>query len=61
MGQDKLYWMLMPPFLMMALLCYFLLPQEHRYYSFAVLALFWVVYYGLKYMFAKKTSRKGGR
>ena len=61
LSHEKLYWLIMPPYLLMALLAYFFLPFDHRNYAFVVLALFWATYYGLKYMFVRKADRDGKR
>lgn len=45
---DKIYWKLMPPFLIVAVAMAFYLPPESKPYSVAPVLVFWVVYYGVK-------------
>ncbi|MBA2174178.1 hypothetical protein H0266_04595 [Halobacillus locisalis] len=58
MSHEKLYWLMMPPFLIMALIAYFFLPFDYRNSAFVVLVLFWTTYYGLKYQLVKKANRE---
>lgn len=44
--KNKRYWILMPPFLLTALLLFKYLPSDNKFiYSMLVIVLFWIVYY----------------
>lgn len=43
--KNKRYWILMPPFFIIALLVYIFLPHNYRYLSFLVIIIFWIVYW----------------
>ncbi|WP_345240687.1 hypothetical protein [Pontibacillus salipaludis] len=59
--KNKLYWMLMPPFLIAAMsLIYFLPVESAAFYSIGIVVLFWVVYYSLRKVQAKKSNGKQG-
>lgn len=45
----KRYWILISPFLLIALLLSIYLPQEFKKYSILVLIVFWIFYYGWIY------------
>ena len=45
----KRYWLLISPFLVVALLLASYLPQQYKVYSLLVLVVFWIVYYGWIY------------
>ncbi|RSL29048.1 hypothetical protein D7Z54_33345 [Salibacterium salarium] len=54
--KNKRYWILMPPFLIIALLLFTFLPNNYRYFSFLVIIVFWVVYYSWNYFAGKKNN-----
>ncbi|QST01005.1 hypothetical protein IMZ31_05390 [Pontibacillus sp. ALD_SL1] len=59
--KNKLYWMLMPPFLIAAMsLIYFLPVESAAFYSIGIVFLFWVVYYRLRKNQTKKANGKEG-
>ncbi|QDP41512.1 hypothetical protein FN924_15825 [Radiobacillus deserti] len=58
MTKRKLYWILMPPFLITSILLLTLLPFEYRYYAYLVIVAFWVVYYSCRFVLAKKNKLK---
>lgn len=43
--KDPLYWQLMPPFLIAAILLVYYLPDTYKPCSFLAIILFWIVYY----------------
>lgn len=42
---SKKYWLLMPPFFLLGILLFILLPVEKRAFIFLVPLIFWGVYY----------------
>ncbi len=52
--KNKRYWILMPSFLIVALLLNTFLPNEYRHYSFLTIIIFWIVYYIWNYYADKK-------
>ncbi|WP_413379890.1 hypothetical protein [Alkalihalobacillus sp. 1P02AB] len=54
--KTNLYWTLMPPFLLVALVLLFFLPDNNPY-IFGVVILFWVTYYCIRYVQKKKSSK----
>ncbi|WP_042348795.1 hypothetical protein [Bacillus massiliigorillae] len=57
MTKRKLYWILMPSFALIAIISIFLLPQTKKHYSFAIIIVFWIVYYyTLGYIERKKAK-----
>ncbi len=51
---NKRYWILLPPFLISAILLYMFLPEQHRIYSLLSVVLFWVSYHLWNYKDEKK-------
>ncbi|MGV2619567.1 hypothetical protein QRD89_06590 [Halobacillus sp. ACCC02827] len=39
------YWILLPPFLLAAVLTYLTLPEDYREYSFLIVLAFWISYH----------------
>lgn len=59
MTKRKLYWTLMPPFALISFISIILLPQTKKHYSFAIIILFWIIYYyTLGYLERKQTGEK---
>lgn len=56
--KSKRYWILMPPFLMTALLLLYFLPDPYENLSFILIVLFWIVYYGGNYFANKKSIHR---
>lgn len=54
MFRDKVYWILMPIFLLSAVLLFFYLPEGQKLYSFLVVLIFWVVYPIVKFLTRSK-------
>lgn len=50
MFKDKIYWYLMPPFLIAGVLLILFLPVEYRLYSLLAAVLFWIVYYLIRFI-----------
>lgn len=57
MYRDKKYWILVLPFLVIAVILAFTLPQTLRPLAVLVVLVFWVVYYIWDY-FEKKSNKK---
>ncbi|RWZ60910.1 hypothetical protein EQV77_04595 [Halobacillus fulvus] len=55
---DKLYWVVMPPFLIGALILYFALPDGKKIYAFSAVIVFWVVYYGVRYYLLNQLRKR---
>ncbi|SEN90605.1 hypothetical protein SAMN04488134_102245 [Amphibacillus marinus] len=55
--KDKLYWYLMPPFFIISLIAFFVLPDS-QYIAFLVILLFWVAYYMISYYLKRKRERE---
>ena len=60
MLKNKKYWILMPPFLILAIVLMIFLPENYRSYSFLVIILFWLVYYFCGYNEKKKLPKIDG-
>lgn len=58
MTKRKLYWMLMPLFLVIGILIILLLPRQYWYLAFVVSLLFWLIYYSAVNWLRKKTERE---
>ncbi|GKW47016.1 hypothetical protein [Planococcus sp. NCCP-2050] len=54
--KNRLYWLLMPPFFVAAIVTFLLLPEGHGHYAFLVILIFWIVYYTVNH-FAKKKDK----
>ncbi|RKQ34008.1 hypothetical protein D8M06_09315 [Oceanobacillus halophilus] len=51
------YWMIMPPFLLTAIIIFFFIPREFRgYYPLFVIIIFWLIYYTWNYIAKKKRN-----
>jgi len=56
MFKNKKYWILMPPFLLLAILLILFLPTDLKPYSIISVLIFWVTYYIWNY--ADKNQNK---
>ncbi|RPF55403.1 hypothetical protein EDC24_0274 [Aquisalibacillus elongatus] len=54
--KNKRYWILMLPFLIIALLLFTFLPNNYRYFSFLLIIVFWVIYYSWNHFERKKNN-----
>lgn len=56
MFKNKKYWILMPPFLILAiaLLTY----TDNSSYGFLAIIIFWIIYYSWNYIEKKKQAKK---
>lgn len=53
---SKKYWILMPPFFLLGLLLFLLLPVEKRAFIFLVPLIFWTVYYWMEHRGRKQKN-----
>ena len=58
MFNNKKYWILMPPFLLLTMALFIYLPQNYKPYSFSALFTFWIIYYSWNYIEKKNLSKK---
>ncbi|MDX8046413.1 hypothetical protein SH601_10510 [Gracilibacillus sp. S3-1-1] len=54
--KNKRYWILMPPFSIIALLLFIFLPNNYKFFSPLVIIIFWIVYYVWNYLAEKKNN-----
>ncbi|WP_377890262.1 hypothetical protein [Alkalihalobacillus sp. R86527] len=59
--RNKRYWILMPPFLIVTLLLFRILPDDMQKYSVLVILPFWVIYYAWNYYAIKKINQNKGQ
>ena len=57
MFNNKKYWILMPPFLIVAMALFIYLPQDYKPYSFFAIFAFWIIYHFWNYI-EKKSNQK---
>jgi len=50
MYKNKKYWILMPPFLLLAILLILYLPTDLKPYSIISVLIFWITYYTWNYV-----------
>ncbi len=56
MFKNKKYWILMPPFLLLAILLILFLPTDLKPYSIISVLIFWVTYYIWNYADKKQNK-----
>lgn len=50
----KIYFTLLPPFLILTTILAFTLPSEKRFYAFLAVFAFWITYYACNYFMRKR-------